>query len=73
MRSPVMNRFCDREFDVCEEINNPAKDAMAGNLIASQKVEKETKLDLTKLSTQKGVRARVSAGRLQSRQLSDDF
>lgn len=57
MRSPVMNRFCDREFDVCEEINNPAKDAMAGNLIASQKVEKETKLDLTKLSTQKGVRA----------------
>lgn len=57
MRSPVMNRFCDREFDVCEEINNPAKDAMAGNLIASQKVEKEAKLDLTKLSTQKGVRA----------------
>ena len=57
MRSPVMNRFCDREFDVCEEINNPAKDAMAGNVIASQKVEKETKLDLTKLSTQKGVRA----------------
>ena len=41
MRSPVMNRFCDREFDVCEEINNPAKDAMAGNVIASQTVEKD--------------------------------
>lgn len=54
MKSPVMNRFLDREYDVCEEVNKfeGANDNVQE--LGRLKVEKECCLDISGLSTAKG-------------------
>lgn len=57
MRSPVMNRFLDREFDVCEEKNSPVRDALEGLILEHRTVEACADLDVSLLDTSRGSRA----------------
>lgn len=57
MRSPVMNRFLDREFDVCEEKNSPVKEALEGLVLEHKQVGKCTELSVASLDTSRGKRA----------------
>lgn len=54
MKSPVMNRFLDREYDVCEERNLLEDAGSASRELQRVKLENECSLDLSGLSTAKG-------------------
>lgn len=57
MRSPVMNRFLDREFDVCEEKNSPVGKALEGLVLEQKKIGECAELDVSLLDTSRGSRA----------------
>lgn len=54
MRSPVLNRFEDREFDVCEEKNSLTGEDLQTETLQEIDVEDEAVLDVSRLSAQKG-------------------
>lgn len=57
MRSPVMDRFLDREFDVCEEKDSPLKASLEGLVLEHRTVEDGAALDVSQLDTARGNRA----------------
>ena len=57
MRSPVMDRFLDREFDVCEEKDSPLKASLEGLVLEHRTVEDGATLDVSQLDTARGNRA----------------
>lgn len=54
MRSPVMNRFLDREFDVCEEKNRFEGVDGIGIILQQTEVTDDCALDVSALNTGKG-------------------
>lgn len=54
MKSPVMNRYLDREFDVCEEVNGFSNESLAGNILQRAEVKDSCSLKVSGLDTQKG-------------------
>lgn len=54
MRSPVMNRFLDREFDVCTEENPVSGDSMSGKILQKAAYFDGLSLDISGLDTGKG-------------------
>lgn len=54
MRSPVMNRFLEREFDVCEEVNGFDNEKLAGRVLQKLDFAEGCVLDVSDLNTQKG-------------------
>ena len=57
MRSPVMNRFLDRESDVCEERNSPVREALEGLVLEHKRIGECARLDVSRLDTSRGSRA----------------
>ena len=57
MRSPVMNRFLDREFDHCEVKSDLADGASSAAVLDRVRVDGRADLDVSALSTQKGTAA----------------
>lgn len=54
MKSPVMGRFLDREFDVCEEKNGFSEESLAGRILQRIQVFDGCALDVSELTTRKG-------------------
>lgn len=57
MKSPVMNRFLDREFDVCEIINDFSNKDAQDTVMQTVEVENGCQLDVSALQTKKGTSA----------------
>lgn len=57
MKSPVLNRFLDREYDVCEEENGFENSDDVAQALQRLKVVEESCLDISNLSTAKGTSA----------------
>lgn len=55
MRSPVMNRFLDREFDVCEVLNDFSDKNVQDEVLQTVEVEERCRLDVSALETKKGM------------------
>lgn len=57
MKSPVLNRFLDREFDVCEIINDFSNKDAQDTVMQTVEVENGCQLDVSALQTKKGMSA----------------